>query len=475
MPNLSTFGATEYMDGALSFDVVTELLMRGTSVVSSLPAHPLPTLPMGEEEEEVWSRRAECEPLEAVDFCGCVSAVFVAGVTQFVETFLQPSVEAHESRRARGRRNESTTTQHHHHRHPSDQQDIPHTPPFVSFETIRRLGLRGAKSLAASVLEPFVLAFTNLTDLDLSGTRCSPSLLYAIGARSSVRLRALALGRCPSLTGESIEWLLISGRSTHELKHLSLYGDFTFPSPLTEEQVSNVITMAPCFQSGKLEYLDLSSSPLTGLLLQQFKPQPKLRSLGLSYIASLDLRAINQFIIKKCKNVEIVTLINTSPQLLTPGCKGASLALHQQMIAPLAKSPFQFSLSASLMGEKQEILPPATNLRVIELSSNALAALGGGSDGWRIIRSKGGRGWYVDSRAGWVREVSISSSDGAGEDDDVKGIVGGGEGAKLMRGLPSGHPLRVEYERLADACGNVSSGVGWHARKMEVCCISILL
>jgi hypothetical protein len=29
MPNLITFGATEYMDGALTFPVLTELLFRG--------------------------------------------------------------------------------------------------------------------------------------------------------------------------------------------------------------------------------------------------------------------------------------------------------------------------------------------------------------------------------------------------------------------------------------------------------------
>ncbi|KAG8216357.1 hypothetical protein J3R82DRAFT_6437 [Butyriboletus roseoflavus] len=40
---------------------------------------------------------------------------------------------------------------------------------------------------------------------------------------------------------------------------------------------------------------------------------------------------------------------------------------------------------------------------------------------------------------------------------------------KLRRQLPAKHPLRVETERLAKANGNINSGVGWHARKMEVC------
>jgi len=277
-------------------------------------------------------------------------------------------------------------------------------------------------------------------------------------------LRALALGRCPSLTGESIEWLLTSGRSTYGLKHLSLYGDFTFPSPLTEDQLSNIVLRAPSFVSGGFEYLDLSSNPLTPTILQRFAPQPHLRSLGLSYISALPLKAISEFILQKCTSLEILTLVSTSPQLLGPR-GGASIALHQDIIAPLAKPPFSFSFSLS--GGSQNKLPPATNLRVVELSSAALAALGGGSEGWRIIRSKGGRAWYVDSRAGWVGE-SEGGEGGANntqmeKDGQVRPVD-----SVLRRDLPNGHPLRVEYERLANACGNVSSGVGWHARKMEI-------
>ena len=72
-----------------------------------------------------------------------------------------------------------------------------------------------------------------------------------------------------------------------------------------------------------------------------------------------------------------------------------------------------------------------------------LAALGAGAGAWRIIRSKGGRGWYVDTASGWCDGV-------------------------LVRDLEESHPMRAELQRLADAHGNVSSGVGWHARKMEV-------
>jgi hypothetical protein len=88
-----------------------------------------------------------------------------------------------------------------------------------------------------------------------------------------------------------------------------------------------------------------------------------------------------------------------------------------------------------------------TRLRVIELTTALLSALGAGAGSWRIIRSKGGRGWYVDTASGWVAE---------------KG------GALLRRDLQKGHPGRRVLEILAEANGNVSSGIGWHARKMEV-------
>jgi len=64
--------------------------------------------------------------------------------------------------------------------------------------------------------------------------------------------------------------------------------------------------------------------------------------------------------------------------------------------------------------------------------------------------SNGGRGWYVDTAAGWVSNPRT------------------GQGRVLKRDLPKGDAFRIEMERLSDANGNVCSGIGWHARKMEV-------
>jgi hypothetical protein len=90
------------------------------------------------------------------------------------------------------------------------------------------------------------------------------------------------------------------------------------------------------------------------------------------------------------------------------------------------------------------------------LSTPMLAGIGLGAGSWRIVRSKGGRGWYVDTASGWVATCNRNKTT-----DSCEGSV-------LQRDLEVGHPLRVQLERWADANGNVNSGVGWHARKMEV-------
>jgi len=245
---------------------------------------------------------------------------------------------------------------------------------------------------------------------------------------------------------------LVCSPVTSKLTELNLYGDMTYVSCLSEEDLLEIFTLAPCFLSGELVYLDLSSAPITDELLETVKPQPNLRSLGLSHILNLHLKAITNFIKDKASNVEILTLINTSPELdcgLRPTSdprtsnRKSSAALHSQLIRPLCSPPFSFSVSS----QNFDVSPPPSNLRVIELSMAMLSSLGTGAGAWRIIRSKGGRGWYVDTATGWTSE--------AGK-------------CVLCRTLPPGHPFRLELEKLSNANGNVSSGIGWHARKMEV-------
>ncbi|GLB40193.1 hypothetical protein LshimejAT787_0800640 [Lyophyllum shimeji] len=450
MPNLTAFGATEYMDGALTLPVLNELFLRGA------PSRGRGRPPRGrglvcdahDGEDEDRERRRECRDLEAVDLTGCVSAVFVNALTEFVHTHLLPHDAAEtsvvDSDDPGGRRSSG----------------VRFVEEPLIFPGLQRLGLRGVKSIMPRILAPFLSAFPSLTHLDLSGTRVTPDILYALGQSPTVRLLSLALARCIRLTSASIKSLLVDSPVTSQLKELNLYGDMTFTSPLLESDLREILTLAPCFQSGNLVYLDISSAPLTRDLLNICRPQPKLRSLGLSHIPGIELKAITEFLKTKAQNVEILTLIGTSPELdcglrpVTANNDGAprgsprqsSVALHSHLIRPCCTPPFSFSLTSSSSVPAE----PPTRLRVIELSNVLLGGLGAGAGSWKIVKSKGGRGWYVDTASGWVAHL------------------GTGRGSVLRRDLEPGHPLRIEMEKLSSANGNVSSGVGWHARKMEV-------
>ncbi|KAI5122927.1 hypothetical protein M0805_007605 [Coniferiporia weirii] len=438
-PNLAAFGATEYMDGALTLPVLKELFLRGSPSRGrgrSSRGRSL-TVENGEDADEMeLERRRECKDLVAVDFTGCVSAIFFNALHDFVHSYIAiDESDSSEDERDRG--------DSHFHR-------IPREP--MKFPGLQRLGLLGVRSIQPDILHPFVLAFPSLTHLDLSNTRVSSGLLEALGVSNTVRLQAIALARCTRLTGESIVDFLVNGNCTRELKHLNLYGDATYPSALSSENLSELINRAPCFTNGTLEYLDLSSSPLTAAHFGAFPAQPHLRSFGLSYIPLLPLRAIADFLLSRAPNVEVLTLISTSPELSLPASGrvlNASIALHGTLIQSLCMPPTTFSVSLSPADEQETTQDAPTRLRVLELAMPLLNGLGTGAGTWRIVRSKGGRAWYVDAASGWVTEPG-SPSPG------------------LRRSLSRTHPLRTALERLADARGNVSSGTGWHARKMEV-------
>ncbi|KZT07635.1 uncharacterized protein LAESUDRAFT_724604 [Laetiporus sulphureus 93-53] len=443
MPNLVAFGATEYMDGALTFPVLKELLLRGSaSRGRGRPSRgrDLVVFDPNDAEDEERERRRECKELDAIDLTGCVSAVFVNALTQFVEDHLidrstSDSDAEDDTNAERGKPRSRNAMQ----------------EPLI-FPGLQRLGLRGVKSVQPHILNSFVLAFPCLTHLDLSCTRITPEVLAALGTSPTIRLQSLALERCNWLTGESIRDFLINAPAAKNIRELTLYGDWTFPSPLSTDDLDAIFSRAPCFTSGELVYLDLSSAPVTKEhLLNMCASQPHLRSLGLSYIRNLELDVIAKFLKEKAPNVEVLTLVTSSPELgygaQVVTARQAPMNLHAHIIRPLCTPPFSFSLTAI----KKTAQPP-TRLRVVELATPLLASLGAGADSWRVIKSKGGRGWYVDTGSGWMAELPAS----------------GGKGCGLRRNLPREHPWRVALERLADANGNVSSGIGWHARKMEV-------
>jgi hypothetical protein len=444
------------MDGALTLPVLKELFLRGkpsrgrhrTSRGRGLSK----IAGAADTDEEDRERRQDCKELEAIDFTGCVSAVFVGALTEFVTTQLLPSRNHSDESSNNSSSEDEVLSSRPRARSARIARDEP-----LTFPGLQRLSLRGVKSVTSYILMPFVLSFPSLTHLDLSCTRTTPDLLAALGRSETVRLHSLSMGRCPMLTGESIANFLIHSPVAAGIHELSLYGDMTYSSPLSTRELHDIFNFAPCFVSGTLVYLDLSSSPLKkDILLDVCRPQPSLRSLGLSYIPDLELKAIVEFVRSKAPNVEILTLIATSPELdcgyrmvTNPGqprgsARQASVALHTQIIGLICTPTFSGAFPP------RPPLPPPTRVRVFELSAPLLASLGAGAGSWRVIRGKGGRGWYVDAASGWVAD--------------------GESGSVLRRDLQRTHPLRMELNRLADANGNVSSGVGWHARKMEVRC-----
>lgn len=321
----------------------------------------------------------------------------------------------------------------------------------LNFPGLRRLGLHSMSSVPSAVLTPFVLAFPSLTHLDLSGTRCTSALLNGLANSPTVRLVALSLARCPRLTSKSVANLLVNGESTRGLQHLSLFGDVTCPFPLTKEDLLQIVTQAPMFRTRKISYLDISSNPVTPEILAAMPSQPDLRSLGLSSIPDLPLKTVADFLHSKAQNVEILTLASSCSELMPPTLSLESIfAIHNTLIEPLCTGPM--SLSTSNPDHQKRIKHSATRLRVIEFQASMLSALGHGARSWRVIKSNGSRGWYVDTTSGWVAEPGSGSE----------------RGTSFQRGLPSDHPLRQSLEQLSACGGNVSTGVGWHSRKVEV-------
>lgn len=321
----------------------------------------------------------------------------------------------------------------------------------VTFSRLKRLCLHSVSSVPSTILTPFVLSFLSLTHLDLSSTRCTPQLLNGLANSPTVRLVALSLARCPRLTSKSVANLLINGESTRDLQQLSLFGDVSCGFPLTKEDLLQIVTEAPMFRTGKVSYLDLSSNPVTPEVLAAMPAQPGLRSLGLSSIPNLSLKATSEFLYTKAQNVEILTLASSCPELAPPTpIRESVFAIHNTLIGPLCSGPLFLSLSKP--GHQTWVKQSSTRLRVIEFQSSILNVLGRGAGTWRVIKSNGARGWYVDTTSGWVAEPG-SGSEG---------------GTSFRRELPMDHPHRQSLQDLSESGGNVSTGVGWHSRKVEV-------
>lgn len=535
-PNLVSVCMTEYVDSALSYEVIEELFFRGTkwprrarrmsenrglslsrirsmSVPSSPTNHidqldpPRPTYAPYEDEteDEKWKRRGLFTPLEALDLTGCVSVVFQHAIDEFWQTFYTPDEGVHEGEENddehRGRSRSRSTRRgpgvgagsyttgsdsggmisatdteaetEDEGRHAGFGSLGGPSGPFMGmgrrmssrrrlpvFADLKRLSLRNCLHIESHILDGLLRSFPSLTHLDLSGTKIPSRWLASLieKAPRTLRLESLSLARCPRIDPHVVVEFLIRSPAARDLKELNLFVNPSQGNPIRADDLMRLITTAPCFKSGRLRYLDISSSHLTPehLAVGVFPPQPELVCLGLSHMPSLSLEPISDFILNQAPNVEILTLIGTAFETnLRPTFSALqlNLQLHSKLINPCSVRPFSLS-SLNLSNDPSVPKDPGpTRLRVIELSSGIRKAIGpaGGSHMWKNIRSKGGRGWYVDVTAAWVQDTTEE-----------------GKKWRYARYLPHNHPWRMYLQGLSDAGGRVSSSVGWHSRKMEV-------
>jgi hypothetical protein len=371
---LAAVGLTEYMDSALTREVLEELLLRGPMDVRYRSVdHPDKTVLHKEGTPAALAAR----PIVALDFCGCVSARFVEGLTELVEDH-KLGLSASKL--------------------PSDEDpctlkgfDGKWTKERAFFPHLRRLGLSHTL-LAPDLLTDFVASFPNLTHLDLSLSRASPSLLQCLAEAQGMRLESLSLARCQSLTSESIKKLLVESDVTATLKDLSLYGNSSVPSPLTADDLREVLRDAACFQRGGLRVLDLSSVAVTDSMLEHdFPALPELVELGLANCRQISFEGVAAFLESKAPNVQVLDLtascsvpIPTQPASATFRSRGGGgggggseslmsiVDLHTYLIARVATTdPAKFASRR-------------THLRVIELDERSLEAIQAGAGDWKV-------------------------------------------------------------------------------------------
>lgn len=446
---LMAFGASPTMDSALTLEVLETLLFRDgehlVAATSTGTASPHRTLRGVSMERSRERKDQERRRLESLDLCDCVSRHFEVALTRFVEKYLKKfsgrttstvpeegsteDDEEEEDRRGRGRsrgRNggsESGSRPVTLSRSISTRRHAPsiHPARATKFPSVERLCLYGVH-FSSELLSPFILAFPRLTHLDLTGTRIDDALLQGLMANPDLELESLSLARCTRITSECITELLVDSSVCANLIELSLEGTLLFPTPVTQEDLKTILTMAPCMRSGALRYLDLSGCGLTNTLLaESFQRQPSLIDFGISATPQVSLESLADFLLNKAPNVQVLemvdscvdprqgthpTIVKLNGALLEPCASVPPLSISEQLAA------LGYSSSKESLDNSNRPRPSArTNLRVLGLSP-AILRQAGALGSWRVIMGKGRRGWLVDTSSG---------PDPDAVDDDLEG------------------------------------------------------
>ena len=442
---LYSVGFTEFMDSAISHEVLDELLLRGGHQVEFTP-------PFSQKKAKLVKKirgtplALSCEPIVALDLCGCVSARFASAMEEFLSA--HNLVEG-----ASGNQDDSDDDM----KQDEDQTMTGWTSGRGLFPHLKRLGLHSV-TLRATLLTPLISSFPHLTHLDITESRATPSFLQALADSKEVKLVSLSLAKCKGLTSDSIRDFLCADfdqrhNVTRMLEDLSLYGDDTNPTPLTYEDFQLIIANAPCFNSKLLRTLDISSTPLDDTLLSQIAPLPRLIELGLASCRNLTLPAVAQFLEKSAPNVEVLDLTNscTGPVVVgRPNTFIRPIDLHGQLIGPIAMPDPPPLIPIPGVTPPLDLTGRKTKLRVLELNESTLEKLAGGAANWHVIWGNGRRGWYVDTGV-------IAKSVGDGTDPTNR---------KLHK-LKDTDDEKRALTKLEELNGSLPGDVGWHPRKME--------
>lgn len=309
--------------------------------------------------------------------------------------------------------------------------------------------------LSQSLFIDFTMSFPNLTHLDLGNTRTNGHLLNLLGQSDTIRLQSLSIAKCTMLNSQAIrEFFLLSKSNVLEnLTELNLFYDSTLSIPLTKEHLKDILEFSIPFNSGKLRYLDLATSPLDDELLENsLAAQPSLIDLGLANCPNITWKGLSNFLEKKAFNVEVLDSRGSCRQTLFPGSPTQArvarrndvllntiVGVHQYLINP---PTIKTTTTASASNK--------TKLRVIEMDEKVLEAIdeANANPDWRVCFGKGWRGWYINCAV----HVHIHPE----------------TGERIHEYLEKDDKRRKYISDLAGKSKSGGLNFGWHSRKMSI-------
>lgn len=421
--NLEAIALTEYIDSALTIDVLEELLLRGGTSTRDHPDQLIGT-----------ALAFQTKPIMAIDFCGCVSRTFVEALGVLISRY---NLNGHDS-----------------------------TRPVTIFPHLRRLGLFNVL-ISTTLLTPLVNAFPHLTHLDLANTRASPALLKLLSESRTLRLQSLSLSKCQMLTSECLLSFLTTSEPNvlQEMIELNLHYDATSAMPLSKAHLKVILEQSPVFQLGKLRFLDISTAPLDDMLLSDsFPEQPHLIDFGMSNCPSITWKGLATLLQHRVPAVEILDVKNSCRQ-------------QQLIVSPAGRTARRNdALLNTIMGVHQCLIPPAgketqSRLRVLELDEKALEALddsGAAHPDWKVFWGTRYRGWYVNCGVA-VRAADSDASNISAENQLLPEAEGyDGLPKRVWRRLAKDEPDRQRLLFWAKKSKHQGQNFGWHARKMSI-------